>query len=282
MFRQTVMIGFAESFLTWLAATIIPAFAGLLVITWAGKKVPTKYIVAFAFGIMFWFFVDTISGSAVLHVNSGFGGGIAQVAVVSLFIIGYLLFFWVDRKRDILSPQSAIGKYGLTIPLMVAIAVGIHGLGEGTAFGYTAYATLSTSLLDAFGGVSAGVAYVLHKGLEPMMIGACYSVYSNWRARPLSQWVKDVCVLSLAFAIPSLTGTPLGYFVLGPPNGYLARFDTTYFFALGTGTSIYAIFRLAGPLFIPSEVTTTRETIKVAVAWILGIIVIYIAALFHS
>ncbi len=175
------MIGFTESFLTWLAATIIPAFAGLLVITWAGKKIPTKYIAAFAFGIMFWFFVDTISGSAVLHVNSGFDGGIAQVAVVSLFIIGYLLFFWVDRKRDLLSPQSAIGIYGLTIPLIVAIAVGIHGLGEGTDFGYTAYATLSTSLLGAFGGVFAGVAYVLHKGLEPMMIGACYSVYTSVR-----------------------------------------------------------------------------------------------------
>ncbi len=137
-------------------------------------------------------------------------------------------------------------------------------------------------LIAEFGVVSAGVAYVLHKGLEPMMIGACYSVYTNWKARPTSQWIKDMCVLSLAFVIPSLIGTPLGYFVLGPPNEYLARFDTTYFFALGTGTSIYAIFRLAGPLFIPSEVTTTRETIKVAVAWIVGIIAIYIAALFHS
>src|SRR5437667_9947021 len=138
------MIGFAESFLTWLASTILPTFVGLSLITWASKKVPARYIVPFAFGIMFWFFVDTISGSAVLDVNSGFGGGIAQVAVVSLFIIGYLLFFWVDRKRDLLSPQSAIGKYGLTIPLFVAIAIGIHGLGEGTNFGYTAYATLST------------------------------------------------------------------------------------------------------------------------------------------
>jgi len=277
-----VMIGFAESFLTWLASTIIPAFAGLLIITWTGKRIPTKYIVAFAFGIMFWFFVDTISGSAVLDVNSGFGGGIAQVAVVSLFIIGFLLFFWVDRKREILSPQSAIGKYGLTIPLMVAIAVGIHGLGEGTAFGYTAYATLSTSLLDAFGGVFAGVAYVLHKGLEPMMIGACYSVYTNWKARPASRWIKDVCVLSIAFVVPSLIGTPVGYFVLGPATGYLTGFNTTYFFALGTGTSIYAIFRLAGPLFVPSGVTTTREPSKVAVAWILGIMAIYFAALFHS
>src|SRR5256886_2656899 len=143
------MIGFAESFLTWLASTILPTFVGLSLITWATKKVPARYIVAFAFGILFWFFVDTISGSAALDVNSGFGGGLAQVGVVLLFVIGVVFFFWVDRKRDILSPQSAIGKYGLTIPLLVAIALGIHGLGEGAAFGATAYSTSSTSLLNA-------------------------------------------------------------------------------------------------------------------------------------
>src|SRR5437763_5611951 len=87
------MIGFAESFLTWLASTILPTFVGLSLITWASKKVPARYIVAFAFGILFWFFVDTISGSAVLDVNSGFGGGLAQVGVVLLFVIGVVFFF---------------------------------------------------------------------------------------------------------------------------------------------------------------------------------------------
>src|SRR5207244_10957282 len=117
------MIGFAESFLTWLASTILPTFLGLLVISWASKKVPVRYIVAFAFGILFWFFVDTISGSAVLDVNSGFGGGLAQVGVVLLFVIGVVFFFWVDRKRDILWLQSAIGKYGMTILLLVDIGL---------------------------------------------------------------------------------------------------------------------------------------------------------------
>src|SRR5713101_2144272 len=106
------MIGFAESILTWAASTLVPAFAGLLVITLVGKKIPVRYVVAFAFGILFWFFVDTISGSAVLDVNSGFTGGLAQAGVLVLFLVGVIFFFWVDRKRDILSPQSAIGKYG--------------------------------------------------------------------------------------------------------------------------------------------------------------------------
>src|SRR5216684_7316369 len=98
------MIGFAESLLAWLGLTLLPAFTGLLIITWTSGRVPVRYVVAFAFGILFWFFIDTISGSAVLDVNSGFGGGLAQVGVFALFIIGVISFFWVDRKRDILSP----------------------------------------------------------------------------------------------------------------------------------------------------------------------------------
>ena len=276
------MIGFTESFLVWVASTLIPAWVGLAIITWAARRVQGVYLVAFAFGILFWFFVDTIQGSAVLDVNSGFGGGASQVGEVVLFIAGVILFFWVDRKRDIFSPESAFGKYGVSIPLLAAVAVGIHGLGEGAAFGYTAYVTSSPSLLEAFGGILVGLAYVLHKVLEPMMIGACYSVYTNWNARRGAQWIKDVSLLGFIFAIPSLIGAPIGYFVMGSAMGYLTNLNTTYFFALGTGSAIYAVFRLAGPLFVRSEAGIARKPIVIAASWILGMLAIYVAALFHS
>jgi zinc transporter ZupT len=267
------MIDFALSFLAWVGLTLIPALLGLLVITWAGGQVPSKYVVAFAFGILFWFFVDTISGSAVLDVNSGFGGGLPQVGVVSLFLAGTLLFVWLDRKRNIFSPEDAIGKYGMTIPFIVAIAVGIHGLGEGAAYGATAYSTTSSSLLDAFGGVTAGVAYVLHKALEPMMIGACYVLYYGQQISKWSGKLRDITILSLAFVIPSLLGAVTGYFFV---------YDTTYAFAFGTGTSIYVIFRLAGPLFVNKDPTISMQPLKITLSWILGIMAIYFAALFHS
>ncbi len=267
------MIGFSESLASWIGLTLLPAFAGLLVITWASRRVPVRYIVAFAFGILFWFFVDTISGSAVLDVNSGFGGGLAQVGVVVLFLIGVISFFWLDRKRELLSPQAAVGKYGLTIPVLVAIASGIHGLGEGAAYGATAFSTSSASLLNAFGGLSAGVAYVLHKGLEPMMVGACYSFYNKAGGGTVSSWLRSMFLLSIVFVIPSL---------LGAATGYLVAYDTTYFFALGTGAAIYVVFRLAGPLFVPGVTGTRGEPVKVAVSWILGIMVLYVSALFHS
>jgi hypothetical protein len=296
------MIGFGESFLAWTASTLFPAFAGLVLITGINKlldwlvflgnklsrlfrprlrsgplkvqlRIDEKYLAAFAFGIFLWFFFDTISGSATLDVNSGFGGGPAQVAVVILFVAGALLFFSVDQHRNIFSAETAIGKYGIVIPLLVAAAVGIHGLGEGWDFGHTAYATSSADLLNAFGGVMAAVAYVLHKALEPMMVGACYAVYTKGQARSGARWIRDLFLLSIVFVFASLVGATGGYYV---------SFDTTYFFAIGTGTSIYAAFRLVGPLFIPNRTVRSKDTLQIAVALLLGFIAIYIAALFHS
>src|SRR3989475_8305198 len=159
------MIGFVEGFLAWTASTWIPAFVGVLVIVEAGYRLRPKYLAAFALGIFLWFFVDTIQGSALLDVNAGFTGGAAQVAAVGLFIVGVLSVFWIDRRRGLFSSESTMVTVSVAIPLLAAAAIGIHGLGEGAAFGATAYSTSSTSLLDAFGGASAGVAYLLHKGL---------------------------------------------------------------------------------------------------------------------
>ncbi len=267
------MLGFDESFLAWTAATLLPALAGLIVIVGANKFVGGKYLSAFAFGIFLWFFVDTISGSATLDVNSGFSGGLAQLAVVILFVVGVLIFFSIDQNRNIFSAESAIGKYSLVIPFLVAAAVGIHGLGEGWDFGQTAYATASTNLLDAFGGLTAGVAYVLHKALEPMMIGACYAVYTKGQARTMPQRIRDLLLLGITFVFTSLVGAAVGYYV---------SFDTTYFFALGTGTSIYAAMRLAGPLFTTGQSMRSKDSVAIAVALLLGFIAIYFAALFHS
>jgi hypothetical protein len=265
------LLAFADSFLAWFASTAIPAFVGLVVITVAGKFVRPKLLVAFAFGIFLWFFVDTISGSANLYVNLGFTGGVNQIAVFVLFAIGVVLLFYADPK--IFSGDAAGESFDFRIPLLVAIAVGVHGFGEGTAFGSTAATTSSTSLLDAFGGVSAGVAYVLHKALEPMMIGACYVAYSQARSKSASGWLKDILVLTVLFVIPSLVGASTGYYI---------SYDATYFFALGTGTSAYAALRLARPLFAGSVPATSYESVKVVLWLVLGFACIYLAALFHA
>jgi zinc transporter ZupT len=265
------MLGFAESFLAWLGSTAAPAFLGLLVITSVGLYVKSKYLVAFALGIFLWFFVDTIEGSADLDVNAGFGGGLVQFATVLLFVAGVLTLFSLDRQM--LTDGRQPGASTLAVPILVALAVGIHGFGEGTAFGNTASSTPSTALLDAFGGLSAGVAYALHKALEPMMIGACYLAYSGARGSSLSRRMKDIGILTLLFVTPSLIGAATGYYL---------NYDATYFFALGTGTSVFAALTLSRSLFSSGGVAEGSESLKTAVWLILGFLCIYIAALFHS
>ncbi len=264
------MLNFASSFLAWLGSTALPAFVGLVIISSAARFVKPRFIAAFALGIFLWFFADTIGGSSNLDVNAGFAGGVTQLAILVLFVVGLVLFFAVDRTMFSRLPGS--GEMDFRIPMLVALALGIHGFGEGTALGSTAVSTSSTSLLAAFGGIDAGVAYVLHKALEPMMIGACYVVYSQ-QGRNSLQRLKDLLVLTALFVIPSLVGAATGYYI---------NYDATYFFALGTGTSIYAAFKLIGPQFRQSDATTSGESLKVALWLLFGFLCIYIAALFHS
>ncbi len=262
------MLPFLESFGTWTLATLLPALAGLSLMILIGGLTSVRYCAAFAFGIFLWFFVDTLQGSSDLLANSGFSGGVNQVAIVILFAAGALLFFWADGRFSSPTDMPA----ALVVPLLVALALGIHGLGEGSAFGSTAAQTSSSSLLGAFGGVTAGIAYALHKLLEPMMVGAVYLTGFANGQRGRGRSIEDVILLALVFTLPSLAGAAAGYFV---------SYDATYLFALGAGTSIYGAFRLSRAVFagVPQG---GREPLKIALATLFGFILIYLAALLHA
>jgi hypothetical protein len=260
----------------WGLATAIPALVGLVLIALVGGITGRRYSAAFALGIFFWFFVDTIQGSSNLLVNFGFAGGLDQVAMVLLFMFGALLLFWLDARvagKGLFSAESTTAAPSLAIPILVALAVGIHGLGEGTAFGSTSARTSVANLLDAFGGTSAGVAYALHKMLEPMMIGALCASCSKGNSKSAMASLRDLLGLTFLFVLPSLIGAATGYFI---------NYDATYFFGLGTGTSIYAAFRLTRQTFGSVEPVGRYEPLKVCFALLLGFILIYVAALFHA
>jgi hypothetical protein len=272
------MIGFLDSFLPWIAATLLPAFVGLIVIVLVGNFLKAKYLAAYALGIFLWFFVDTLGGAASLDVVDAFSANLIQIATIVLFVVGLIAFFLIDRNRNIFSPRLAIGKYGLAIPLLVAASVGIHGLGEGAAFGALASQTSSTTLFDVFagpagGGLRAVVAYILHKTLEPMMIGACYCAYAKAHGNRTAGRLEDLSLLSIAFVIPS---------VIGAASGYYLAYNTGYFYALGTGTSIYALIRLGGLLVDNMEPASSKESVKIALLITTGFLALYFAALFHS
>lgn len=264
------MIPFASSFLAITAALVIPAFLALLFVAAAARFAKPRYISAFAIGIYFWFFADTLGGSASLDVNAGFSGGLPQLALFALFALGLLLLFSLDR--EVFTSDQESGKLSFAIPVLVAFAVGIHGFGEGAAFSSTAAATPSSDLLGAFGGVTAAVAFILHKALEPMMVGAVYWVYAKDHAKGTAGLAKDMLLLTVVFVVPGIIGAATDYYL---------SYDTTYAFALGLGTSLYAALRLAKPLFSDSS-RSSGESIKMAFFALLGFACIYIAALLHS
>ena len=263
------MLPFLPSFLSIVGALVFPTLAGLLVISGLSRITNPKYVAAFALGLYFWFFSDTIGDAAYLDVNAGFGGGAVQLALVLLFVIGVLLVFSIDRET--FRPGTS-SRLGFGIPLLVAFAVGFHGFGEGAAFAATAATTPATGLLDAFGGLTAASAFIIHKALEPMMIGAAYWVYARDHGKNASGYAKDVLLLALVFVLPGIIGAATDYYWL---------YDTTYFFAFGLGTSLYAAMRLAKPLFWDTGGSSWEST-KIAIAIIIGFLCLYSAALLHS
>jgi len=268
------LIGFAETFGAVLASFLIPTFIGLLVISAAARYLSPKYLAAFAIGLYLWFFSDTIGDASLLGVSEGFTGGALHVALWIVFAVGVALLFSLDRKMFVEGLEGA--DFGFAIPLLVAIAVGMHGFGEGAAVGGTAAVTTSSNLLDAFGGLSAGVAFILHKGLEPMMVGAAYWIYAKDHAGNAAGRVRDLCVLAVAFTLPGIIGGASAYYLVQAfPN-----IDFTYVFAFGLGTSIYAAMRLARPLFLGSG--SKLESVKVAVLVVIGFTCLYLAALLHA
>jgi cation transport ATPase len=106
-----------------------------------------------------------------------------------------------------------------------------------------------------------------------MIIGACYCAYSIQHAKNITGRLRDLAILSIIFTIPSL---------IGAASGYYLTYDSSYFYALGTGTAIYAAVRLFGPMFDNAKAASPRESITMAVLITLGLLTIYFAALFHS
>ncbi len=269
------MLGFAETLGGTIASFIIPAVVGLVIISLAARFLSAKYLAAFAIGVYFWFFSDTIGDANLLGANEGFTGGIFHLALWIVFGIGLTLMLTLDR--DLFTPGSDGMKFGFAIPLLVAVAVGIHGFGEGAALSATAVSTPSTSLVDAFGGVSAGAAFVLHKALEPMMVGAAYWVYAKDHAKDLTGRMKDIAILTLAFTLPGIVGGASAYYIV---QAY-PSVDFTYVFALGLGTSIYAAVRLARGMF-ESPRTSGTDSTRMALMILLGFTCLYLAAMLHS
>ncbi len=215
-------------------------------------------------GIIFWFFLDVMNDAVLLDVNQGFGGGFSHVLLAGLFAMGLLLLFGLERliprpsvhgtRRE---GKSTVMEISFLVAFLVALGIGFHALGEGIEIG--SLLPTASGIIDAIGGFSPGVAYVLHKIMEGFVIGV-FAVYA--KSRPLR-----ILILGLVSGIPTVIGSALA--VLTPIN-------SAFFFALGGAAAVYVEYKLI-PNFIRQ-----RDFMLYIAASLIGFYSMYLAGLFHG
>ena len=79
-------------------------FVALVIVSAAARFLKAKYLAAFAMGVYFWFFSDTIGDANLLGANEGFSGGFLHVTLWVAFAVGLVLVLSIDR--DIFTPGA--------------------------------------------------------------------------------------------------------------------------------------------------------------------------------
>jgi zinc transporter ZupT len=254
------------NFVAGVAATFVPLFVGLfLPPVISGNSIRRlKMLMAVSAGIIFWFFLDVMNDAVLLDVNQGFGGGLDHAILAALFAIGLLSLFGLEQAYSRSSADKARGEKRIStteisyaIAVLVALGIGFHALGEGIEIG--SLVPTATNMLDAIGGFSAGVAYVLHKFLEGFVIGSVAAFAKVKTPR--------ILILGLVSGIPTIIGSSLA--LLTPIN-------SAYFFALGGAAAVYVEYKL-----IPNFVDQESAPIYV-IASLIGFYSMYLAGLFHG
>jgi uncharacterized membrane protein YuzA (DUF378 family) len=254
-----VLSTFAETAL----ATFAPLYIGLLFPTLFGKESRASlFFVAASVGIISWFFLDVVGDAAQLDVNQAFGGDYTHLVLAGSFAFGLLLLFGLERwsMPSIGAASWMAGggsQFTFAIALVAALGIGFHAAGEGLEIG--SIVPNSTSILAAIGGLGPGVAYVLHKFLEGLVVGA-FAMLARIRYNQLG-------ILGIASGLPTLLG-----FLLGLPS----TVEPTYFFAIGASAAVYIEFKLIPKIF---ESGTKFSTL---IFTLIGFYSMYTAGLFHA
>jgi len=277
-FGTRIMILFVVSFVEFALATFVSLYIGMLLvgaIRTAG--IESRYLSAFALGLLFWFFLDTLNDAIQLGVNDGYVFDSQHTGLLLMFILGFLAIAMPAgvglSKRTHVTQPAAAGRF-LTA-LLIAIGMGFHGIGEGLEFGGLSAGTTATTIFDAIGGVGGGIAYVLHKFLEASLIMIVFVALVEGERFSIRGERNRIALLGLAFGIPSALGDVVGYFI---------AINSAYLFALGGGAALVVALLAVRPIWGDrwKAGMTYSQYFIMALMVLIGFLCLYGAAMFHS
>ena len=268
------MIEFTSSFVEFALATFIAIYGGMFLVIILSNitGVNTRYLSAYALGLLFWFFFDAMNDAVQLGVNEGYVFEFRQTGLVLLFIGGFLALALLGNPSD--RNVMKRKRFPLLLGILTGIGLGIHGIGEGLEFGGLAAGTQATSVLGAIGGGS-GLSYVLHKLLESTIIIVIFLGLARTQSLSSRDQLRQSIFVGLAFGIPS---------VIGEAGGYYMPIDASYSFALGAGAALSVALQVSRLIFSRSsdDELNYSQWIGVSLAVLLGFFLLYGTALFHS
>ena len=232
---------------------VIPVFLGLLWLPFLAG-VSTRWVdffLSFTVGLLLFLGVDALEGALDLtgQVASAFQG----VGLIVLGVVGTPLAIHAFSRWG--RSGSAISPLGLAA--LIAIAIGLHNLGEGLAIG-SSYAVGEVAL-----GTSLVFGFLLHNTTEGLGIVAPLA-----RSRP--SYVR-LAALGLIAGVPTIFGTWIGGFSYSPTASVL-------FLAIGAGAIAQVIVVLGR-----SMGSHGREGLRGplnAAGLLAGLIVMYATGLF--
>jgi hypothetical protein len=241
-----------------------------------GARFDSRYLSAFALGLLFWFFLDTLNDAVQLGVNDGYDFNFQHTSLLLMFVLGFLVIALPAgmgiSNTSHMNQSKTNGRF--LAALLVAVGMGFHALGEGVEFGALSAGTSATTILDAIGGVGGGIAYGLHKFLEAFLVMVVFiAIMEQGRSVLQREW-KQVGLLGVAFGVPSALGEVVGYFVV---------VNSAYLFALGGGAALVVALLVVRPIWGDSWKgdLTYSQYVKTALAVLLGFLCLYGAAMFH-
>jgi zinc transporter, ZIP family len=199
---------------------VVPVLLGLLWLPFL-RSINRKWVdffLSLTVGLLVFLGVDAIAEALE---NSGRVAGAYQgLGLVVIGLLGTPLAIaafgeWRKRRRAVYS--------AFYVSLLIAIAIGLHNLGEGLAIG-SAYATGEIAL-----GTFLVLGFLLHNTTEGLAIVAPVAA-----ERPT---IGKLVLLGLVAGVPTIAGAWIGGFTYSPVW-------ITLFFAIGAGAIIQVVFEV--------------------------------------